>query len=628
MFCTNCGKRIEENAMFCPYCGVKILASKSESETGVSITSGNSFGGNGYNGESGDNSLSYGGAGRNGGSGNRDGGSSGGSGYSSSGYNGSGYSSENGSSGYSGSGYSGSGYSGSGYSSGNGGSGYSDSGYSGSGYSSGNGGSGYSGSGYNDSGYSSGAGSSDYGSGSGYGSGSAGAGGPDFGGGPDLGSGSSFEKRTDPAKLRGSGTAERMIHLGSGIVGFMPLLGAVFSLAMGLLWRLAGWIFRWSYGVYSIFSGIRQIVFVACLVLVIGVLAGSLYLVLARKIEQSQEFIFVLLASFAAAIYFVLLIMNKVFPLRLVLIIADLVLGMDLVAKLVTYGTGLCGNFNLSESLNILQSRAVERQARTNTGNTGNTGNGSYGGNGSAAAGGAPVYGLPANEGMPGGYGPQGGMPYPDMNNGGSYFDGTGMELLGHVILTVLVSGLTCGIATPWFLCRIYRWRKEHTVIDGKRLTFNGTGGELLGKWIIWEILSFITCGLFAFYVAVALKKWELSHTAYWGAPEANGMPYQGSLFDGSFASYLGNSVLCSFLTMITCGIAYPWACVPLLKWQFSGSVVSGDRFGYFGNGTDMFGIYIINWLLSLITCGLYYPWAVCRINRYVCSNVHVVRRG
>ena len=661
MFCTSCGKQIDDNAMFCPYCGVKVLASKSDFETGLSNSSDHNPGSKGYDGGSWDESLSYGGAGSKGGSGYSNGGYSGGSGsgYSSSGYssgsggNGyssSGYSSGSGGNGYSGSGYSsgsgGNGYSGSGYSSGSGGSGYSGSGYdsgsgygssgydSGSGYSNGSGyggsgyssGSGYGGSGYDSAGYNSGSGAS--GNGSGYSSGFGGSGGSGFGGGPDgpdWGSDRSFEKRTDPAKLRGSGTAERMIHLGTGLVGFMPLLGAVFSLFLGILSRLMG-VFLWRYfGLYRGFFVVRQIVFVACLVVVIGVLIGALYLVLSGKIGQEQEFIFVLLASFVAIAYFVLLILYKLLPVRLILIIAGLVLGIDLVAKLVTYGTGLCGNFNLSESLNILRSRSVERKARADKGNAGN------GGPGSAAAGGAAVYGtLTAADGRSGSYGPgpQSGMPYPGANTGGSYFDGTGAELLGNLILTALVSALTCGIATPWFLCRIYRWRKEHTVIDGKRLTFNGTGGELLGKWIIWELLTIITCGLFAFYVNVALKKWELSHTAYLGAPEPMGVVYQGSLFDGSFASYLGNSLLCGFLTMITCGIAYPWASVPLIKWEYGGSVVSGDRAGYFGNGTDMFGIYIINGLLSFITCGIYYPWAICRMNRYIYSNVHIIRRG
>ena len=202
--------------MFCPYCGEKILASKSGSEKEPSNSSGNNSGGSSSGGSG------YASSGYNGGSGYVSSGYSGGSGYASSGYNGgsgyagSGYNGGSGDSGYGGSGSSssgtnssgyngGSGYAGSGYSSG----GSSESGYSGSGYSSGGSGeSGYSGSGYN--------------SESGYG----------FGGGPDI-SNSSFEKRTDPPKLRGTGTVERMIHLGSGLVGFAPLIGMFFSLLGG-----------------------------------------------------------------------------------------------------------------------------------------------------------------------------------------------------------------------------------------------------------------------------------------------------------------------------------------------------------------------------------------------------------
>ena len=131
MYCTSCGKQIDDNAMFCPYCGVKVLASKSDFETGLSNFSDHNSGSKGYDGGSWDESLSYGGAGSKGGSGYSNGGYSGGSG---SGYSSSGYSSGSGGSGYSGSGYSsgsgGGGYSGSGYSSGSGGGGYSSSGYS------------------------------------------------------------------------------------------------------------------------------------------------------------------------------------------------------------------------------------------------------------------------------------------------------------------------------------------------------------------------------------------------------------------------------------------------------------------------------------------------------------------
>ncbi len=40
-----------------------------------------------------------------------------------------------------------------------------------------------------------------------------------------------------------------------------------------------------------------------------------------------------------------------------------------------------------------------------------------------------------------------------------SYFDGSGLTLLGYMLLTVLVSGLTCGLAAPWMLVIVYRWR-------------------------------------------------------------------------------------------------------------------------------------------------------------------------
>ncbi len=115
MYCTSCGKQIDDNAMFCPYCGVKVLASKSDFETGLSNSSDHNPGSKGYDGGSWDESLSYGGAGSKGGSGYSDGGYSGGSG---SGYSSSGYSSGSG----------GNGYSSSGYSSGSGGNGYSSSG--------------------------------------------------------------------------------------------------------------------------------------------------------------------------------------------------------------------------------------------------------------------------------------------------------------------------------------------------------------------------------------------------------------------------------------------------------------------------------------------------------------------
>ena len=53
-----------------------------------------------------------------------------------------------------------------------------------------------------------------------------------------------------------------------------------------------------------------------------------------------------------------------------------------------------------------------------------------------------------------------------------SKFDGAGIDLFGYSILTALVCTVTCGIAAPWMICKIYKWRLSHTVINGKRLTY------------------------------------------------------------------------------------------------------------------------------------------------------------
>ena len=217
-------------------------------------------------------------------------------------------------------------------------------------------------------------------------------------------------------------------------------------------------------------------------------------------------------------------------------------------------------------------------------------------------------------------------QPDSSVGNTDSYFDGNGAELFGKYILTVLVSAITCGIATPWMLVRIYEWRMEHTVIDGKRQCFNGTGAELFGKWIIWELLSAVTCGIYAWYVPVALQQWETAHTSYASSKNANAPVYERSYFDGTFSSYIGNAFLAGLITAITCGIAYPWGQTKILNWQMSGKVVDGDRYYYDGTGGELFGVYIVNALLSLVTCGIYTPWAICKINEYVYSHTHIVR--
>jgi uncharacterized membrane protein YjgN (DUF898 family) len=96
-----------------------------------------------------------------------------------------------------------------------------------------------------------------------------------------------------------------------------------------------------------------------------------------------------------------------------------------------------------------------------------------------------------------------------------SYFDGGLLSLIGINILGFLITLFTLGICLPWAICKSYKWRIEHTVINGQRLKFNGTAMGLFGNWIKWWVLCLVTLGIYSFWVGIALEKWRVKHTSF-----------------------------------------------------------------------------------------------------------------
>lgn len=204
-----------------------------------------------------------------------------------------------------------------------------------------------------------------------------------------------------------------------------------------------------------------------------------------------------------------------------------------------------------------------------------------------------------------------------------SYFDGKGLELLGYMLLTSILSALTFSLATPWTVCMMLKWRKSHTVINGRRLTFTGTGGQMLGLWIKWILLSLITFGIYAFFAYVDYLKWEARHTFFDDEHPANGAENPNSAFDGNTLEFVGYSLLGSLITSVTLGIAFPWVWAMLMDWEMKHYVVSGYRMSFDGNGLQFLGTCIVCILLCAVTFGLYSPWATIRMNNWVYSHTH-----
>lgn len=96
-----------------------------------------------------------------------------------------------------------------------------------------------------------------------------------------------------------------------------------------------------------------------------------------------------------------------------------------------------------------------------------------------------------------------------------SYFDGGLASYIVTAILSGLLTILTLGLAYPWATCMMYRWKIEHTVIEGRRLVFKGTGASLFFNWIVWLFLTIITLGIYGFWVFIKLEQWKVKNTFF-----------------------------------------------------------------------------------------------------------------
>ncbi len=96
-----------------------------------------------------------------------------------------------------------------------------------------------------------------------------------------------------------------------------------------------------------------------------------------------------------------------------------------------------------------------------------------------------------------------------------SVFDGGLAQYIGWVILGWIVTTFTLGICYPWAHTMLYRWKIEHTVINGRRLKFDGTATQLFGNWIKWLLLCIVTFGIYSFWLNIKLEQWRVKHTSF-----------------------------------------------------------------------------------------------------------------
>ena len=95
------------------------------------------------------------------------------------------------------------------------------------------------------------------------------------------------------------------------------------------------------------------------------------------------------------------------------------------------------------------------------------------------------------------------------------------------------------------------------------------------------------------------------------------------SYFDGGVLELIGWRILALLITVVTLGIANPWAQCMLYSWQFKHTVYNGKRLKFEGTGGDLF-INMFKWLFfTIITLGIYALFIPIRKAKWVVSNIH-----
>lgn len=97
----------------------------------------------------------------------------------------------------------------------------------------------------------------------------------------------------------------------------------------------------------------------------------------------------------------------------------------------------------------------------------------------------------------------------------------------------------------------------------------------------------------------------------------------RGSYFDGGMLEYIVYSIGTYFLTLITFGLALPWAICLWYDWETRHTVIEGRRLRFSGTGMQLLGNWIKWLLLTFITFGIYGFWTYIKLKQWIAKHTH-----
>lgn len=98
----------------------------------------------------------------------------------------------------------------------------------------------------------------------------------------------------------------------------------------------------------------------------------------------------------------------------------------------------------------------------------------------------------------------------------------------------------------------------------------------------------------------------------------------QESKFTGGLLGLIGINILTGLITLITLGIATPWAICIREQWIAEHTIIDKKQVVFDGEGGELFGHYILWLLLTIVTLGIYSFWFDINLKKWIVQHTHL----
>lgn len=219
-------------------------------------------------------------------------------------------------------------------------------------------------------------------------------------------------------------------------------------------------------------------------------------------------------------------------------------------------------------------------------------------------------------------------------------------KYLGVVSLGILLSIITFGIYSPWFVRNLQRFYINNSSYNDNKFSFLGDGGKLFVIILLTVFIPIIIVGISMFFIfgkdiSTQPQSYQIINQLVMNILL---IPYMYFIYkwmvDIQYKEYhiqwetealpaIGKIAVEVLLTMITLGIYFPLAIVRLYKYfaeKTKGKALDNQTIS-FGYDIDQLNDFLLIWgqtLLTIITLGIYYPWAICKISQRILGKSYM----